>query len=79
MQSFKKMIEVLRSDSMGILLKVIGSDHFEKGPEYMVNKENVLASLQKSTVHKTCVERFGQASARVVQLLYRKKLQVRLI
>lgn len=71
--NLRSLLDVLRLDSLGILLKVVGSDAVEGGPTYMVNKESIISALQRSAIHKTCVERYGNASGRIVQLLYRSK------
>eukprot|EP01036_Dinobryon_divergens_P029315 gene29315-38392_t len=63
--TLRKLLEIMRLDSMPVLLKVIGSDKTPGGPEYMVNME--------TTKHKIAVDRFGQASGRIIELLTRNK------
>eukprot|EP01038_Epipyxis_sp_PR26KG_P006681 gene6681-9165_t len=71
--TLKKLMDLLCADSVGAIIKVVGSDQVEGGPSYMVNYESIITHVRSKTIHDICVNRYGQASGRIIELLSRVK------
>ena len=53
--------------------QVPGSEGAANGPLYTVNMDGIIRTLRHRTLHSIAVDRFGNLSARVIELLQRKK------
>ena len=55
------------------LNQVPNSESVQGGPMYTVNMDGIIRTLRHRTLHSIAVDRFGNLSARIVELLQRKK------
>ena len=55
------------------LNQVPNSESVQGGPMYTVNMDGIIRTLRHRTLHSIAVNRFGNLSARIVELLQRKK------
>ena len=73
LSTLRKLMDLLRLDAVGIVTKVPGSEKEEGGPYYMVSMEAVIAAVRHKTIHSIALERYGPVSARIVEMLQRRK------
>jgi len=71
--TLRKLMELMRCDAAAMIAKVPLSEDVTGGPLYMVNMESILQVLRNRTVHSIVTEKLGIQSARIIELLLKKK------
>ena len=69
----KKLLELMRCDAVGIISKVPFTDEVAGGPMYMVDMNAIISTIKQKTIHSIVSEKLGMPSARILELLMRKK------
>lgn len=71
--TIRKLLDILRLDAATMVSQIPDSEGKAGGPFYVVNMSNIIAWMQKKLMQSVLNERYGQASARIVELLRRKR------
>jgi len=69
----RKLLELMRCDAAGIISKVPFTEEVVGGPMYMVDMNAIISTIKQKPIHSIVSEKLGIPSARILELLMRKK------